>query len=260
MEGQFNQRLSGKLLAVVEEIKEGGRGAWQHNQRLKSWITEDIRLINPKGHPEYREFNRVRWLMFSNHLSAIPLAQEDRRAEVVICNKDPQDASYYERLYKVREEKGFIQAVGVYLANRNISKFNPGGKAKATAAKARATHTNLQREDHVVKAIKEHWNLPIISAANILGALTGNEGIEANPAHETNRLRAYINSFYRLGSLRKVTERKVRKLTMFSVNSDYNHKDLSMDVSRAMAEFGEDVFDRYRGVAFAENFVDDSDI
>ncbi len=257
MEGQFNERLSGKLLAVVEEIKEGGRGAWQHNQRLKSWITEDIRLINPKGHPEYREFNRVRWLMFSNHLSAIPLAQEDRRTEVVICNKEPHASNYYEKLYKAREEKEFIQAVGAYLANRNIKRFNPGAKAKYTKAKERATSLSQSREDRVVEAIKEHWKLPIISAANLLGALTGEE--ESDHGTQVNKLRSYMNVFFKAGVISRKTGKKNRRLTLYSVEPEVAGS-LGLLVDRCMSQFGDDIFERYRGVQFAEEFIDNSEV
>jgi len=259
MEGQFNERLSGKLLAVVEEIKEGGRGAWQHNQRLKSWITEDIRLINPKGHPEYREFNRVRWLMFSNHLSAIPLSAEDRRTEVVICNKVPQPQLYYDRLYKAREEKEFIQAVGAYLANRNIEGFNPGGRAVLSEAKKRATKMSLSREDRVVEALKENWNLPVISAANIMGALTGNEEAFEHAGREAIRLRSYMNQFYYIGHFKKTLNKKQVVITLYSIDYESSLNG-EVEIFKAIASHGEDVFTRKVGVDFAEAFVDKNEL
>jgi hypothetical protein len=73
MSSGFNGQLSRKVLAIVDEIREGGRDSqWEHSEKLKSIITEEHRLVNPKYGRQSVEFNACRWLMFSQHLSAIP--------------------------------------------------------------------------------------------------------------------------------------------------------------------------------------------
>lgn len=124
----FNGRLSCKVLAVVDEIREGGRDAqWEHSEKMKSIITEETRQINPKYGRQSVEFNACRWLMFSNHLSAIPLEDGDRRIEVVYTEARPRGADYYARLYAVLDDALFIAAVAKFLGARDIRGFNPGG-------------------------------------------------------------------------------------------------------------------------------------
>jgi hypothetical protein len=77
----------------------------------------------------YVEYNACRWLMFSNHRSAIPLGDDDRRFEVVVCDKAPLGADYYQRLYAALKDPAFIVAVGQFLMSRDISGFDCGAAA-----------------------------------------------------------------------------------------------------------------------------------
>src|SRR5690606_35796615 len=105
----FNEQLSRKVLAVVDEIREGGRDSqWEHSEKLKSTITEEVRRINPKYGHVSMEFNACRWLLFSNHLSAIPLENGDRRIEVVATDAQPKDPAYCTRLYHALESREYV--------------------------------------------------------------------------------------------------------------------------------------------------------
>jgi hypothetical protein len=159
----FNGELSGRVLAIVDEIREGGRGEeWSHSESLKRLITEEQRLINPKYGRQSVEFNACRFLLLSNHVSAIPLDRTDRRFEVVIFEGAPKPEGYYSRLYALVKNPVFISDVALWLRQRDVSRFNPGKHAKATAAKGRVVEVSLSEGALYAKAVADHWPTGVI--------------------------------------------------------------------------------------------------
>jgi hypothetical protein len=87
----FNGELSSKLLAIVDELREGARSdSWEHGETLKKLITEERRTINFKYGQQVTEFNCCRLLAFSNSLAALPVSKTDRRLEIVVFEGEPR--------------------------------------------------------------------------------------------------------------------------------------------------------------------------
>lgn len=144
----FNGQLSRKLLAVVDEINEGGKSErWEHSEKLKSMVTASERFINQKYGLQHSEVNCCRWLLFSNHESALPLNTDDRRWNVIRNPSEPRGAEYYERLYRLHSNKQFLAAVREFLLRRDISRFNPGARATLNEAKQAVIATGYSMED-----------------------------------------------------------------------------------------------------------------
>ncbi len=166
MGSEFNGRLSRKILAFVDEIREGGRDShWDHGEKLKSLITEEQRLINPKFGRQSVEFNSCRWVFFSNHLTAIPIEQDDRRLEVVHTDERPRAAEYYTELYSALKRPAFIEAVASFLSTRNILNFNPGAKAKLTGAKESVMSASMSPAAQTAKLIADFWPCDVAPTA-----------------------------------------------------------------------------------------------
>ena len=142
LDGGFNGQLSHKRLIIVDEIRASGGAGHKLEQRLKSIITEEQRHINPKYGHQSVEYNCARWLLLSNHRSAIPMQENDRRYEVAITDTLPEDAWYYTDLYTSLGDQDFILSVLTYLRSRDISAFNPGARAKLTSAKRQAVRAS----------------------------------------------------------------------------------------------------------------------
>lgn len=154
----FNGGLSRKVLAIVDEIREGGRDAqWEHSEKMKGLITEETRTINPKYGRQSVEFNACRWLLFSNHLSAIPMENGDRRIEVVVNEAMPHPADYYTALYRALNEPTFIAAVATFLGRRDLSAFNPGAHARLSEAKREAIQASQSPDAYWAELIAHHW-------------------------------------------------------------------------------------------------------
>lgn len=140
MQSGFNGALSRRLLVIVDELKaaDTGYGAANHAQQLKAMLTTEHRAINPKFGRQHIEFNCARWLMLSQHYDALPLERADRRVLVVTNPGERRTADYYARLYQLLDDAPFIQAVGYWLAQRDIAGFNPSEPAPLTASKKMA--------------------------------------------------------------------------------------------------------------------------
>jgi len=167
----FNGNLSCKILAIVDEIREGTENRWKHSEKVKSLITEEIRSINPKYGRQSIEFNSCRWLIFSNHISALPLAKTDRRIDVVINNSKPKGADYYQKLYNVLDEPSFINSVATYLKSRDISSFNAGTHAIWTKDKHKAARSSQSEATEIAELIVKHWPNDVITTQMLLACL-----------------------------------------------------------------------------------------
>jgi hypothetical protein len=164
LSSSFNGPLSHKLLAQVDELNEAhhAQSKWSFSERLKSMLNCEYREINNKYGAQVREKNACRFLMFSNHISAIPLEETDRRIEVVICDSKPQDEGYYRKLYSQLHDEKFIASVAKFLMERDISAFNPGATALATEHKQSATAISKSEADEAIEYLVEHWPHEVI--------------------------------------------------------------------------------------------------
>lgn len=180
----FNDRLSSKIIAVVDEINEGqNESKWRNSETMKSLINEGQRTINPKFGRIREEFNACRWLVFSNHRSALALNETDRRFNVVIREGTPRDAEYYRRLYAALKAPGFIAGVAHTLRTRDLSEFNPGAHAVMTAAKEAVVAASRSEADEVLVDVVKYWPADVIHSSALGELMTGQLGGKITPAH-----------------------------------------------------------------------------
>lgn len=170
----FNDQLSRKFLAVVDEINEGqNTDQWKHAERLKTLVTAAVRNINPKYGRKRTELNCCRWLLFSNHESAIPLKAGDRRWHVVRNPASPQEPGYYVNLRREIADPLFIASVREWLKHRDLSKFNPGARPELNEAKAAVVEAT--RSEATVRAIEmvQDWPRECITASDFCREIYG---------------------------------------------------------------------------------------
>ncbi|HEY4370495.1 MAG TPA: DUF5906 domain-containing protein [Burkholderiales bacterium] len=173
LESQFNGALAGRVLAMVDEVQEGGgENPFRHANRLKSLVNAEERIINPKFGRQYREHNACRWLVFSNHDNALPLNDSDRRWRVVRHNAAPRSPETYTKLYALLGDADFINAVGMHLRERDISAFNPGERPPMNEAKRAALNASKSITQQNAEQLILRWPADVIvngDAAEVLG-------------------------------------------------------------------------------------------
>lgn len=158
LDGGFNDRVSRKLLAVVDETREGlGAKKYERGNALQRIVTEELREINPKFGVKRVEKNCLRWLMFTNFADALPFDNEDRRIIVIENPSVCRDEAYYSRLYALQDDAAFVASVRRWLEMVDLSAFNPGARAPMNAAKRTALDALESELDRIVREFAEQW-------------------------------------------------------------------------------------------------------
>lgn len=163
----FNGRLSQKLLATVDEIREGGGQRYQQQENFKSALVEEERFINPKFGRQYGEKNCCRWLLFSNHLDALPFDNSDRRVIVIENPTTPAPPQWFEYLHGIMNKSAFLASVQHYLSTLDISAFKPGERAPMNAAKLRALKSMERPADTAARQFAETWRGDLATVADL---------------------------------------------------------------------------------------------
>src|SRR5262249_8965711 len=164
LDGGYTGRLSQKLLAIVDEAREGGgERRYQRANRLSQIITEEHRHINPKYGHQSIEKNCCRWLMFSNHDDAIPFDNTDRRVIVIANPTKRKEDAYYEWLYGLLNDHAFIGSVRHWLETKNIDAFRPGEHAPMNEAKMRVLNEMRNETERAVAEFKEDCGTELTS-------------------------------------------------------------------------------------------------
>jgi hypothetical protein len=169
MNSGFNGPLSRRLLVIVDELKaaDSGYGAAQHAQQLKAMLTTEHRTINPKFGRMHVEFNCARFLMFSQHFDALPLEKADRRVIVISNPTERMPVEYYRKLYSMLDDIDFVNAVAAWLAQRDISNFNPSEPAPMTESKKQAVEASMSDVERALIDLREGTPQRLMTSAAI---------------------------------------------------------------------------------------------
>lgn len=151
---------------------------------MKRVITEEYRTINPKTAASAKEFNACRWLIFSDHISALTLDEHDRRFNVVHNEAPPHTPDYYARLYAALKEPAFIAGVAHLLRTRDLSSFNPGAHAVMNDAKEAVVAASRSEADEALVDLVKHWpGLDVIHTSTLGELITGQLGRKVTRGH-----------------------------------------------------------------------------
>lgn len=183
LDGKFNGILSQKLLATVDEVREGmDENRYGRGEALKKVITEEQRQIDHKYGQQVVEQNCLRWLIFSNHRAdALPFDNTDRRIEVVDNPTHRQGEDYYAQLYKLLSEPAFIASVRHYLETLDLTGFNAGAPAKLNSAKQRMIDAMTSSTDKAIAAFKRKWTAPVCTMDDLLRFIKISTGESPRP-------------------------------------------------------------------------------
>lgn len=182
--GPFNGRLSRKLIAVVEEVREGvGTNRYTLAQKLRDEITKEVRHLNPKYGMQTVEKNCTRWLMFSQHFDAVPFDEGDRRVIVIANPVEHRAADYYTTIYGLLDDGAFIGSVRRYLETLDISSFRPGEHAPLNAAKREAVESMLSPVDLGVREFLADCDKPLTTFNRVRAHVREYTGADANHRH-----------------------------------------------------------------------------
>lgn len=193
LDGQFNERISQKTLAIVDEIHlgESGNALFALSAKMRQLMTEDRRVINNKYGLQVEEFAASRWLIFSNHEDALPMPEGDRRFAVIANPTAPRSPDCYTRLYNALDDPAFIESVRQALAARDIRQFNPGARPMLNEAKRAVIEATTPELDKDLRAILAEWPSDVVASSDLLLLISGD--------HDMSRRKHFSFAMRRLG-------------------------------------------------------------
>ena len=109
-------------------------------------------------------------------------ANTDRRWRVVAHEKAPRPAGDYEQLYAALDNPEFINAVGVFLRERDISGFKPGERPPLSAAKAAVIEASKPMQTSLAEDLRDHWPADIILNDHVAEILADHPDADYTPA------------------------------------------------------------------------------
>lgn len=186
--GGFNGRISQKLLATVDEVREGhSHNRYANAEALKSKITEETRSLNPKYGVQSVEKNCCRWLMFSNHLDALPIDNADRRIIVIENPTGRLNPEWYSYLHGVMNDPAFIASIQQLFLTYDLTGFNAHEPAPINDAKRKALSSLETDTTRAIRDFVKLWPDDLATLAD-LRAYIGEE-TPSNRAmqHEVDR-------------------------------------------------------------------------
>lgn len=130
--GQFNDRLENRLLFVGDEATFGNDP--KIKGKIKALVTEAALRIEGKYQSAREVRNRLKIILTSNELAALPIEPGDRRSTIVrVSDNRKGDTAYWRDLYDHLDHE--IPAFVHDMQARDLSGFNHR-KPHATSAKA----------------------------------------------------------------------------------------------------------------------------
>lgn len=159
----FNGWAQNACVCVVDELRIQGHSRFDALNALKPLVTNDTVSIHAKGCDPYQIPNVMNFLALTNFKDALPLSDTDRRWFVVFTPWNDiagMEAAigentdlYFDKLFKaIKGEPGALRR---WLLDRDLSGFNPNGRAPATAEKAVMVELGVGEEQATAKELIE---------------------------------------------------------------------------------------------------------
>lgn len=157
--GNFSGWAGGSMLKVIEELKLHGHNRYDAANKLKPLITNTNVSVEEKGRNAQIVVNTASYLIFTNHLDAVPLDDGDRRYCVISLPRTAAEAQL-----RVTEFRRFGElyraapgAIRTFLLGFDAWEpdFDPRGRAPSTDAKLEAIEMSRQDPELIVRELLE---------------------------------------------------------------------------------------------------------
>ena len=124
--GKNNQIIEGKMLIVLNEMRNYGESKVANFDTLKSRITDKTVRITQTGCPAHDIENSANYIFVSNHPHPIHIEAGDRRYVVIDCSsRHKGDFAFWEDLVHSIEQPGFYDNLLTFFLHADINGFNP---------------------------------------------------------------------------------------------------------------------------------------
>ncbi len=154
--GTFNSVLEGRMLIVLNEVKNAGENRGANFDSLKSLITDSDVRINEKSEPRRDGENVANFIMLTNNWFPVKVNVGDRRYCVVDVSAVYKDnMSFFDRLHKDFARPDFYDNLLTFFTKRSCSAFRIGGPIPMTEARTNLIEASLPP---IQSWINEHYD------------------------------------------------------------------------------------------------------
>jgi hypothetical protein len=179
---QFNPFVRAVVLRISEVHDLGEVSRYQFYERLKDYLAAPPDVISCKD-KYIRKVNVVNVMGIvetSNHeTDGVYLPADDRRHYVASskCKLEDFESGYFDKLWAWYESGGF-EDIAAYLAQRDISKFNPKAPPRKTPAFWRIVDANRAPEDSELADVIERMGNPkAFTITGLIANTVGNDSL-----------------------------------------------------------------------------------
>lgn len=174
IEERFTDWAEGCRLIGIEEIRVSGTNKWRTLDKMKPFISNDEIQVEGKGMKAHVVPNFASYMLFTNHIDAIPVTEGDRRYFVVFTrHRRKQDLldehggdqgvkDYFQRLFDV--SLAGAGGIGRMLLDRQYgAEFDPNGRAPDSAGREEMRMMHITEEDEAVADALDRYRGPHVN-------------------------------------------------------------------------------------------------
>jgi phage/plasmid primase-like uncharacterized protein len=179
--GRFNGFVKSVILRVSEarDLGDVDRYAFYDHMKIYTASPPDVLRCDEKNLREHSVFNVCGVIITSNHKSdGIYLPADDRRHYVAwsTLTKDDFTTDYWQELYRWYHHNGGIGHVAAYLAQMDLSGFDPKAPPPKTTAWHEIVDSNRAPEDaELADVLDALGNRPAVTITDIISYAATNE-------------------------------------------------------------------------------------
>lgn len=163
-QSQYNEWQADALMVCVNESSETDGGSvyqtkvntYEHLKEIVE-VRPTVREIKTKGDKNYRSLSSTTFLIFTNHIDALPIPDHDRRF-CMVSNGSPKPVQYWQALNTWMDDEANVAAFYHWLVTYDIAGYSPYEKPPTFAAKAAMIDEAKSDLDTAVKVALE--NMP----------------------------------------------------------------------------------------------------
>ncbi|KAH7816428.1 putative Poxvirus D5 protein [Monocercomonoides exilis] len=158
--GQFHSIVEGKMLIVLNELKNVGDDRTANFDALKSIITDSTIRINEKNQPRRTAENVANFIFVTNHTYPVKIEIGDRRYVVCDCNSKYKNNLTFFKDFTNSFDNEFYEQLLCYFLSKDLTNFNtraiPTTEAKEDIIAASLSVIDVFCQEHYNK-LKEGW-------------------------------------------------------------------------------------------------------
>ncbi len=176
-QSQYTDWQVDNLIVIVNESLETEGSAYKSKQATYEHLKE---LVDPRNIERYIVVKSVQsfkaivcasYLVASNNIDALPLADDDRRT-YIIMNGDPAPETFWRRLNAWMKDPANIAALAQLLRDRDTGSYSPYAPPPPSSGKSQMIEANKTELDELIEEVFENLKGEVFTPKQIVNLVS----------------------------------------------------------------------------------------